>query len=102
MCVSTRLLLPISWCSVPRRWGQNFLDETIGRDLGEPNIAGLDSPESESLFLPGIGFELDYVFIGNLLEDYLRFDFHKTVIEPCRHPGHKPRHSGPGKSGPGL
>ncbi len=60
----------------------NFLAEAIGQDLGDKNISSLGSPDSESIALPLVAFELSYVFdgktqlfVGNLLEDYLRFDF---------------------------
>lgn len=60
----------------------NFLAEVIGQDLGDENISSLGSPDSESIALPLVAFELSYVFdgktqlfVGNLFEDYLRFDF---------------------------
>ena len=60
----------------------NFLAEAVGQDLGDKNISSLGSPEGESIGLPVAAFELSYVFngktqlyLGNLLEDYLRFDF---------------------------
>jgi hypothetical protein len=60
----------------------NFLAEAVGQDLGDKNISSLGSPEGESIGLPIAAFELSYVFngktqlyVGNLLEDYLRFDF---------------------------
>ena len=60
----------------------NFLAEAIGQDLGDKNISSLGSPDSESIALPLVAFELSYVFdgktqlfVGNLLEDYLRLDF---------------------------
>jgi len=60
----------------------NFLAEAVGQDLGDENIGSLGEPEGESLGLPVAAFELSYVFdgktqlyVGNLLEDYLRFDF---------------------------
>ena len=60
----------------------SFLAEVTGQDLSNENIADLGSPESESFGLPLAAFELSYVFdnkntqlfVGNLLEDYLRFD----------------------------
>ena len=60
----------------------SFLAEVIGQDLGDENISSLGSPDSESIALPLVAFELSYVFdgktqlfVGNLLEDYLRLDF---------------------------
>jgi hypothetical protein len=60
----------------------NFLAEVIGQDLSDENISSLGSPDSESIALPLVAFELSYVFdgktqlfVGNLLEDYLQFDF---------------------------
>ncbi len=60
----------------------SFLAEAVGQDLGDKNISSLGSPEGESIGLPVAAFELSYVFdgktqlyVGNLLEDYLTFDF---------------------------
>lgn len=64
----------------------NFLAEVASQDLGDDNISDLDSPDSESLALPLAAFELSYtwdgetqLFVGNLLEDYLRFDFSTRI-----------------------
>jgi hypothetical protein len=62
----------------------NMLAETPLNDLGAERISNLtDGPDSESSGIPLVNFELSYtwadsrtqVFIGNRLEDFLRFDF---------------------------
>ena len=65
----------------------NLLAEAAGQDLSDENIDDLGSPDSESFGLPVAAFELSYVFdskntqlfLGNLLEDYLRFDLSTRI-----------------------
>ncbi len=62
----------------------NMLSKTPLNDLGKENINSLtDTPDSKSSAIPLVNFELSYtwaesrtqIFIGNRLEDFLRFDF---------------------------
>ena len=62
----------------------NLLAETPFGDLGDKSLSSLNgSADGKTSVLPGVGFELSYtwadsrtqVFLGNSLEDFLRFDF---------------------------
>ena len=60
----------------------NTLAEVASQDLSDDTIDDLGSPDSETAAFPAVAFELGYtwngntqIFVGNLIEDYLRFDF---------------------------